>query len=308
MKYGLAASKITLSNPSFGMSDVNTVPKPIPISIYTPVSQLTEPGRLFREMLRDVIISRELAWRLLVRNISSRYRHTLFGYVWAFLPPLMAAGVFVFLQKTGHFIVGQTQVPYAVFVLAGLILWQSFADAVHAPLRLVQQSHSILTKVNFPRESLILAGLGEVLFASLIRLVLMGLALLWFGVGLPWTAIWFPFGVFALIGMGIALGLLITPVAVLYHDVGQALPLVLYLWMFLTPVVYPASAKWPGSLVVLLNPVSPVLDTTRDWLLSGSPHYLSGFFVICGLTVLALLAGWLLFRLALPILIERMSA
>jgi lipopolysaccharide transport system permease protein len=290
------------------MSNVTTAPKTMPISIYTPASQLTEPGRLFRAMLWDVMISRELAWRLLVRNISSRYRHTFFGYVWAFLPPIMTAGVFVFLQKAGYFTVGQTQVPYAVFVLAGLILWQAFADAVHAPLRLVQQSHSILTKVNFPRESLILAGVGEVLFASLIRLVLMGCALLWFGVGLPWTAIWFPFGVFALIGMGIALGLLITPVAVLYHDVGQALPFVLYLWMFLTPVIYPAPVTWPGSLLVLLNPVSAVLDTTRDWLFSGSPHYLIGFFAVCGLTVLALLAGWLLFRLALPILIERMSS
>jgi homopolymeric O-antigen transport system permease protein len=289
------------------MIDVTTAPKTIPISIYTPASQLTEPGRLFREMLRDVMISRELAWRLLVRNISSRYRHTLFGCVWAFLPPIMTAGVFVFLQKAGYFMVGQTQVPYAVFVLAGLILWQAFADAVHAPLRLIQQSHSILTKVNFPRESLILAGVGEVLFASLIRLVLLALALLWFGIGLPLTAIWFPFGMLALIGMGIALGLLITPVAILYHDVGQALPFVLYLWMFLTPVIYPAPATWPGSLL-LLNPVSPVLDTTRDWLFSGSPHHLSGFFAVCGLTVLALLAGWLLYRLALPILIERMSA
>jgi len=279
-----------------------------PVSVYTPASQLTEPGRLFRGMLRDVMISRELAWRLLVRNISCRYRHTFFGYVWAFLPPIMTAGVFVFLQKAGYFTVGQTQVPYAVFVLTGLILWQAFADAVHAPLRLVQQSHSMLTKVNFPRESLILAGVGEVLFASLIRLALLVLALLWFGVGVQWTAVWFPFGMLALIGMGIALGLLITPVAILYHDVGQALPFALYLWMFLTPVIYPAPTTWPGSLLVVLNPVSRVLDTTRDWLFSGSAHDLSGFFAVCGLTVLALLAGWFLYRLALPILIERMSA
>jgi lipopolysaccharide transport system permease protein len=278
------------------------------IFVYTPESQLTNPARLFRQMLRDVAACRELAWRLFVRNISSRYRHTFFGYVWAFLPPIMTAGVFVFLQKSGYFIVGQTAVPYAIFVLAGLILWQAFADAVHAPLRLVQQSHSILTKVNFPRESLILAGVGEVLFASLIRLALLILALWWFRVGVPWTAIWFPFGMLALIGMGIALGLLITPVAILYHDVGQGLPFVLYLWMFLTPVVYPAPATWPGSLLVVLNPVSPVLDTTRDWLFSGSAHYLSGFFAVCGLTVFGLLAGWLLYRLALPILIERMSA
>src|SRR5258705_4599679 len=111
-------------------------------------------------MLRDLAASRELAWRLLVRNISSRYRHTMLGYLWAFLPPVLNTLVFVFLQKAGYFTVGQTGVPYALFLLAGLILWQAFSDAINAPLKMVQQSYSVLTKVNFPRESLIIAGVG----------------------------------------------------------------------------------------------------------------------------------------------------
>ena len=279
-----------------------------PISVYTPASQLTDPSRLIREMLRDVVISRELAWRLLVRNVSARYRHTFFGYLWAFLTPIITAGVFVLLNSSGYFAVGQTQVPYAVFVLTGLILWQAFADAVQAPLRVVQQSYSILTKVNFPREALVLAGVGEVLFTSLIRLALLVIALLCFGVGVSWTAIWFPFGILSLIAMGIALGLLVTPVAILYHDVGQALSFVLYIWMFLTPVIYPVPAKGFASLLPLLNPVSPVLDTTRAWLFSASPQYLSVYLAMSAMTVFVLLTGWLLYRLALPILIERMSA
>ena len=285
---------------------VNSHFKTQQISVYTPGSKLTDPRQLFCEMVRDLAASRELAWRLLIRNISSRYRRTFLGYFWAFLAPLMTAAVFVFLRKAGYFTVGQTRLPYAVFVLTGLILWQAFADAVHAPLRSVQQSHSILSKVNFPREALVLAGLGEVLFASLVRLAILVLGLLWFGIGLSWTAIWFPFGMLALIAMGITLGLLIMPMALLYDDIGQALPFALYLWMFLTPVIYPAAAA-SGSLLLLLNPVSPVLDTTRDWLFSGSPQYLSAFFIVCGFTVFALFAGLLLYRLALPILIERIT-
>jgi len=259
-------------------------------------------------MLRDLALSRELAWRLFVRNISSRYRQTILGYVWAIVTPIATTSVFVFLQKAGYFTVGETQVPYTVFLLTGLILWQVFADAVHAPLRMVQQSYSILTKVNFPREALIVAGIGEVLFTFLIRLGLILVALFWFNVRIPWTMVWFPFGALLLIGLGVALGLLITPIAALYHDVGQALPFTLYLWMFLTPVIYPVPVSSPGSMLVWLNPVSPLLDTTRAWLLSGAPHYLPAFFVVSGFTVFALLAGWLLYRLALPILIERVSA
>jgi len=278
------------------------------VVVYTARSQLNDLHRVFTEMAGDLRASGELGWRLFVRNVNSRYRHTVLGYLWSFLPPIMTAGVFVLLHQSGYFAAGHTQVPYAVFVLTGLILWQAYADAVHAPLRLVQQSYSILTKVNFPREALILAGAYEVLFLSLLRLVSVAPALFYFGMSIPWTAVWFPFGLLALVAMGIALGLLITPVAVLYHDVGQALPFALHLWMFLTPVIYPASETKPGSLLMWLNPVSPVLVTTREWFLSGSPQYLAGFAVVSGLTLFALLAGWLLYRMALPVLIERMSA
>ncbi len=279
-----------------------------PFCVYTPASQLTDPARLVGAMLGDIAASRELAWRLLVRNISSRYRHTVFGYVWAFLPPILSTAVFVFLQQSGYFTVGQTPVPYAVFLFAGLILWQVFCDAIAMPLRMVQQSYSILTKVNFPREALIIAGVGEVLFGFVIRFAMMLGALFWFEVGISWSMLWVPVGVLLLIGLGVGLGLMITPVGILYHDVGQSLPFALYLLMFLTPVLYPVPQSWAGSLALALNPISPMLDTTRAWLLSVPAEHLTGFLITAPLALFTLLIGWLLYRLALPILLERMSA
>lgn len=283
-------------------------PNPEFYCVFTPASQLTHPVRFVRNMLRDIAVSRELAWRLLVRNISSRYRHTALGYVWAFLPPILSTAVFVFLQRNGYFTVGQTPVPYAVFLFAGLILWQLFSDAIAMPLRMVQQSYSILTKVNFPREALIIAGVGEVLFGFVIRFVLLVVALLWSKVGLSSSLLFVPLGVLALIAMGVGLGLVLTPVGILYHDVGQSLPFALYLLMFLTPVLYPVPQPWSGSLGLAFNPMSPILDTTRAWLLSVPAEHLAGFLITTVVAILTLLVGWLLYRLALPILIERMSA
>ena len=277
-----------------------------PVVVYTPASKLADPRNLFRSMVRDLALSRELAWRLFIRNISARYRQTFFGYAWAIVIPIVTTGVFVFLQKSGYFAVGETQVPYSLFLLTGLVLWQVFVDAVQAPLRMVQQSSSILTKINFPREALIIAAIGEVLFTFVIRLGLVVAALLWFGIGVSWTTIWSLVGVLILVGLGVAIGLLITPVAVLYHDIGQVLPFALYLWMFLTPVIYPAPVS--GSTLIQLNPATPVLDTTRAWLLSGSTDHLFGFFVVSCVTVFTILGGWLLYCVALPILIERISA
>ena len=287
---------------------MTTVSKTPPIAVYTPASRLADPTGLFQSMVRDLARSRELAWRLFIRNISARYRQTFLGYAWAIVIPIVTTGVFVFLQKSGYFTVGDTQVPYSLFLLTGLVFWQVFADAVQVPLRMVQQSFSILTKVNFPREALIIAGVGEVLFTFVVRLALIAAALLWFGIGVSWTAIWSLFGVLVLVGLGLAIGLLITPIAVLYHDIGQALPFTLYLWMFLTPVIYPLPVSEAGSMLVQLNPATPVLNTTRAWLLIGSPDQLFGFFVVSCATVFTILGGWLLYRVALPILIERISA
>lgn len=279
-----------------------------PIVIYRPGSVLREPRRLFRDMRHDLGASRELAWRLFVRNTSAKYRQTVLGYAWAFLPPIFTTLVFVFLKDAGFLNVPQTAAPYAVYLLAGMILWEAFADALHSPIRMVAQSTSMLTKVNFPREALILAGIGEVLLSFLIRLSLLTIVIAWFGVPVVWTAVLYPFAALALVLLGVTLGALLTPLAVLYHDVGQGLPFFISLWMFLTPVLYPPPVQWPGSLVMVLNPVSSVLDTARAFLLGESAKYTTECFLVFSVTIFALFLGWLLYRIALPILIERMSA
>lgn len=258
-------------------------------------------------MLGDIAASRELAWRLLVRNFSARYRRTMLGYLWACLPPILMTAVFVFLHKSGYFTVGRTPVPYVVFLFSSVILWQVFSDAISMPLQVVQQSHSLLTKVNFPREALVLAGIGEVLFGFAIRFALMLCVLLWYDVGVSWSMIWIPCGVLVLIGLGVGLGLILTPLGILYHDIAQALPFAVYVWMFLTPVLYPVPQSW-SSLAIVLNPVAAVLDTTRSWLLSSPPEHPGAFLVAVGISIATLLAGWLLYRLALPILLERIGS
>lgn len=280
----------------------------LPEATYSPATPLRDPVRLLREMRRDLAASRELAWRLFLRNISVRYRQTVLGYVWAFLPPVVTTLVFVFLRRANFLRIPDSEVHYLAFLLSGLILWEVFADAVGSPIRMVTQLTGMLAKVNFPREALLLAGIGDVLFSLLIRLVLLAGILLWFSIPLRWTVLLFPFGAMMLVGLGIALGVLLTPLALLYQDVGHGLQLLLSLWMLLTPVIYPPPASFPASLTIRANPVGPLLDTTRAWLLTGAPQHLGGFFVVSGLTLAALAVGWVLYRLALPVLIERIGS
>ena len=280
----------------------------LPEVIYTPDSQLRHPLQLLKHMWRDLIASRELAWRLFVRNISAMYRQTMLGYVWAFLPPLFTTFTFVFLNSQNIFSVGKTDIPYPAYVMIGTLLWQVFVDAMNSPLRVVNQSKSFLAKINFPREALILAGIGEVLFNFSIRLVLLVAVFIFYNVSLPVAAFLAPLGILSLMALGLMIGVLLVPLGVLYQDIEKGLPLITGMWMLLTPVVYPPPSSWPASLLSSINPVSPLLVTTREMLTGGSFSHMNGFMIVVTGTLILLFVGWVLYRLALPHLIERISA
>ena len=283
---------------------------PLPEVIYTPESALRHPRQLLGSMVNDLLASRELAWRLLVRDLSAQYRQSILGYLWAFLPPIATTLTFVFLnsQRIMSLSTDDGGVPYPVYVMVGTLLWQGFVDALNSPIRLLASSKSMLAKVNFPREALVLAGLGEVLFNFTIRLVLLLLIFLWFGVTLPPTALLAPLGALSLLALGLMIGIIISPMAMLYQDVERGIAVLVSLWFFLTPVVYKPPTMWPASLLAMLNPVSPLLITTREMLTTGSLTQLGGFLTVSGVTLVLLLFGWLLYRVAIPHLIERMAA
>ena len=276
--------------------------------VYAPGSQLRNPRSMLRDMVVDLRASRVLAWRLLVRNISAQYRQTILGYVWAFLPPIVTTLIWVFLNAQKIFDVGETNVPYPVYVLTGTLVWQVFVDAMNSPLRLVSSSRAMLVKINFPREALILTGIGEVLFNFAVRLVLLVGIYFWFKIPVPGTVLFAPLGILALIAFGLMMGLFLTPLSVLYQDIQFGIGILTQLLFFLTPIVYPPPTGWPASLLVKANPISPLLATTRDWLTTGNTFYLREFLVVSCTTFLLILFGWVLYRIAMPHLIARISS
>jgi lipopolysaccharide transport system permease protein len=277
------------------------------IRVYTPESPLCHPGRFLREMFRDLRASRELAWRLFVRDTSAQYRQSMLGYVWAFLPPLMASLPFIFLNSQGIVSIGDTPIPYPAYAMIGTIIWQVFADALNAPLKTVAAAKSMLVKINLPREAILLSGLGQVIFSFLIRLVLLTLVFIWFKIVPSVTVLLFPIGVFALIVVGFTLGVVLTPLGLLYNDVQQTIPIATTFLMLLTPVVYPPPNSGLAAMVAQWNPLSPLIVVTRDWMTTGDATQMAAFVFITTAAIVLLFAGWIIYRLALPHIIARMG-
>jgi len=277
-------------------------------TIYTPDSLLSNPLRMAREMLRDLAASRDLAWRLTVRDLSAQYRQTILGFFWAIILPLANTLIWIFLSRSGVVSVSDTALPYPVYVFTGTMLWAILMDAMNAPLQIATASKSMLAKINFPREALLVSGIYQALVNALIKVALLILALLALGIYPDWNVLLFPMGLLSLILVGTVIGLALTPIGLLYTDVGKAIPLLMQFMMFLTPVVFAMPKSGISATLFQLNPLTPLILTARDWLTGFTPEYLGYFVVVNGAAIALLLVFWVVFRLAMPILIERMGS
>ena len=277
-------------------------------TIYTPDSSLASPAKMLHEMFQDLVASRELAWRLAVRDIQAQYRQAFLGILWAFILPLANTLAWIFLNSSGIVKVADTVLAYPVYVFSGTMLWAIFMDALNAPLQQTIAAKGMLSKLNFPREALIISGVYQTLFNASIKLVLLFSVFLFMGILPGWNVLLFPLGIFSITMVGTAFGLLITPVGTLYKDIGQALPLLMQFMMYVTPVVFPMPKKDWAATVFTLNPLTPLILTTRDWLTGQTPEYLGYFVAVNVAGAVLLLMVWVVFRVAMPIIIERMSA
>ncbi len=278
------------------------------VTIYTPESSLANPRVMIREMFRDLIAGRELALRLAVRDISAQYRQAFLGILWAFILPLANTVTWIFLSSAGIVSVGETELPYPVYVFTGTMLWAIFMDALNAPKGQTSAASGMLAKLNFPREALLLSGIYQTLFNAGIKIALLLLALIALGIYPNWSILLFPFAVFSLILVGTALGLLITPIGMLYSDVGRGISLLMQFMMYITPVVFPMPETGLPARIFELNPLTPLILTARDWLTGSQSDHMIGFFAVNIFAIALLLVVWAIYRLAMPILIERLGS
>lgn len=275
--------------------------------IYTPESRVRHPIQMLKEMLTDLFLSRELAWRLLSRDIRSQYRSSFLGIFWAIIPPLLTAVGLTFAQSTGLVNVDKTDIPYPAYVMLGTILWQTFLESLNSPQRAINTSRPLLAQVKFPHEAIILAQLGQVLFNLSIKLALLVALFLLFKVSISWTIIFAPIAFILLMLLGLSIGLWLVPLVNLVQDVSRSMEVITLVWFFLTPIVYPTPTRGILSILVKINPVSPLVVTTRELITTGNLSQFPLFLIMSALVLVGLVLGWTIYRLSIPFLIERIS-
>lgn len=251
---------------------------------------------------RDIWQSRELLLRFVRRDFLASYKQTVLGALWIFLQPLLTALVYVVIFKN---VVGISTSgrPGLLFYFGSVILWGFFSDSV-ASVAYTYSSHAaIFGKVYFPRivvsMSLLVSQLARLGIQMVIYLAIF-LFSLWRDPSVQPNAyvLLLPLLVIILAMMSLGIGLIFTALSVRYRDLQNLLTFLLRIWMFATPVIYPLNVV-PSSFrhLLLLNPVTPVLETFRYGFLGTGMHQWTYLLYALVFSVAVWVAGIVLFNL-----------
>ena len=265
--------------------------------------------KLFSASLKDIYASRFLSRQLAERDIKAQYRQSYLGMFWAFFTPLATALVWIVLNNSGTVRLTDTGMPYPLFAFSGTLIWSIITESIKSPMQSTNGARGILTKINFPKEALIISGIYKLLFNTSIKLLLLLVFVLFYGVGFSWTLLLVPVAVIGAVLVGTTIGLFITPIGLLYTDINKIISFGLQFLMYVTPVVY-ALPKEDGLLKTLMtyNPLTPIILTTRDFVVGTVSTYGYQFLIVIACCIPLLLIGLAIYRLSIPIIVERLSA
>lgn len=248
---------------------------------------------------------RDLLWLTIRRDFVSRYRQTILGPVWFVIQPLIAALVFTMVFGRGATAVHTGSSGSFLFYLAGMLMWGFFSNVMGNAGNTFHTNSAVFTKVYFPR---LIAPLAVVI-SSLVPLAIQTVVFLVLYVPALFSqqgAMWHPdptsllllplcvvqAGIFS---FGVAL--LTSALSAKYRDLQHALPFVLQMAMFVTPVIFPlAQLGHIARVVALLNPLTPVVELVRRGFFGDGELSVHLFAMSLGLTAVTLVAGLLLFQ------------
>ena len=264
--------------------------------------------KLLGQSMRDLNLSRFLAFQLAKRDISAQYRQSYLGILWAFVPPLATAAVWMFLNSSGTVKLLDSGVPYPVYVFAGTLLWSIITESITSPINNTNLAKSILTKINFPKEALITSGILKLLFNSVIKIVLLLIFVFAYGIGFSWGLLLFPVAVLGGIIVGTTIGLLLTPIGMLYQDISKLITFGMQFLMYAAPVVFVVPKSGTMKTLMELNPLTPIITVGRN-LAAGQPlEYLNYYLIVLVVCIPLFFIALVFYRISIPIFVERLSA
>ncbi len=275
------------------------------VSSYSAEPLGRSPGRVLTAMFRNLAGSRYVAYRLALKDVRSERTKSRFATLWDFLDPLVLAVIFYILQSVRVINPGDIQIPYAVFVTFGLLLFQTFSESVTLPMEVIRRSRHMLAHLKLTPEALLLSTGLRILFNSSFRIGAM-LFIAFVMSSLSWSGclkflLLFPSVILA----GMAFGIVLAPFHTIYNDVGRVTRIVLLPLRYASPVLYMIPDVAPFVYLQVFNPLASIIMNLRSVATQNVFFDPSGFAVWLAVLSGLFFFGWFFFHLAAPIAAER---
>jgi ABC-2 type transport system permease protein/lipopolysaccharide transport system permease protein len=251
-----------------------------------------------REVVTELIVYRELLFRMVHRDLLIRYKQTIMGLGWAVFMPLVNTAIFsiVFTRVAPI----DTGMPYPLYAFSGLIVWNAFSSALKFAVSSLTSNPNLVTKVYFPREIFPISALFVTSIDALVSGVLLAALMAYYHVAPTLFLLLLPVVLAVQVAFTAALALALSMANLFYRDVKYLFDAAITVWMFATSVVYPVEKIGGrlGEIVVLLNPMAPIIDAFRAVVIRGAAPDPRSFIPAAVFAVVALVAASVAFHRA----------
>ncbi|MFO0752898.1 MAG: ABC transporter permease [Thermodesulfovibrionales bacterium] len=260
---------------------------------------------VFGEILAELRENRWLMYQLFRRDFLALYKQSLLGALWAFLVPLAGMALFMLLNRSGIFRIGEIKTPYPVYAVLGLSFWQLFSTGITAGSNSLVKAGSMIVQINFSRKSLVLASSGQAVVSFLVQFALVLVLFVLYGVAPSAGILAVPLAVLPLLLFTLGLGFICALLNGIVRDIGTVLSMLVTFLMFMTPVLYAKPERGVLLRITEYNPLYYLVSGARDLVLTGSIAEQEGFFLSVLFSAAVFLVGLVVFHLTETRIAER---
>ena len=248
------------------------------------------------EFITDFWHYRELLYFLAWREVKVRYKQAALGAAWAIIQPLFTMIIFtLFFGRLAG--VPSDGIPYPLFSFCALVPWTYFAGTLSLAGNSLVSNANLVTKVYFPRVLLPAATVISGMLDFVIGSVFLFFMMIYYHVKPGWNLLLVPVFVISMMLLALGISMLLAAINVRYRDVKYALPFIIQIWLFVTPIIYPVTflpAKY--QKILALNPMAGIVEGLRACLFSAHPMPWKVVEISWAVTLLLLVVGALYFR------------
>lgn len=260
---------------------------------------------IFKEIVSEITTNHWLIYQFFKRDFLGIYKQSFIGVLWAFIIPLVSVGTFIMLNRSGIFNLGQLDVPYPIFAVLGMAVWQIFASGLIAGSGSLVRAGSMIVKINFSKKSLVIASTGQSIVSFLIQFLLTIILFLIYGYSPGWAICLFPVLVLPVFILTLGLGFIFSILNGIVRDIGNIISVLMTFFLFLTPVLYPRPATGILAGITRYNPLFYLVSVPRDLMLTGSTGEWPGFWISVVLSMFIFVFCLLVFHLTETRVTER---